>query len=233
MNSLRAVLFDLDGTLADSAPDIAAALNTSLSLHGLKPLSLDQVKAMVGGGARLLCERALFANGLEAQGSLADALHATFLKTYGARPCVETALYPGAYEALARLSQLGLKLGIATNKPDDLSQAIVDVLGIRRCLGAVIGSTSALALKPAPDMLFRACARLRVAAAEALMVGDSRADIEAARAAGMGCIVFAHGYSSEPVEILGADAVLEAFAELDYALLDRLWRRTRLASGDH
>jgi phosphoglycolate phosphatase len=82
-------------------------------------------------------------------------------------------------------------------------------------------------------MLFRACARLRVAAAEALMVGDSRADIEAARAAGMGCIVFAHGYSSEPVEILGADAVLEAFAELDYALLDRLWRRTRLASGDH
>lgn len=233
MSSLRAVLFDLDGTLADSAPDIAAALNTSLSLNGLKPLSLDQVKAMVGGGARLLCERALFANGLEGHGSLADALHATFLRTYGARPCVETALYPGAHDALVRLGRRGLKLGIATNKPDDLSQAIVDALGIRRNLGVVIGSTSALALKPAPDMLVRACATFCVAADEAIMVGDSRADLEGARAAGMGCVLFAHGYSPEPVEILGADGVLESFAELDYALLDRLWRRRRVASGDH
>jgi phosphoglycolate phosphatase len=177
---------------------------------------------MVGGGARLLCERALAANGIEGQGQRTDGLHKAFLETYRARPCVETALYPGARDALTRLGRLGLNVGIATNKPDDLTQAIVDALGIRSALRAVVGSVPGLALKPAPDMLLRTCEALGVAPLEAVMVGDSRADLEAARAAGMRCILFTHGYSAEPVETLGADVVLDSFAELDDGLLRRI-----------
>ena len=214
----RAVIFDLDGTLADSAPDIAAALNASLEGRGLETLSLAAVKLLVGGGARLLTERALAANGIVGDAIRIDTLLADFLDRYRAEPYVRTQLYPGARDALEQLAARGFALGVATNKPDDLTQAIVDGLGIRTYFGSVIGSVPGLALKPAPEILFKVCAALGAGPAEAIMVGDSAADLGAARAAGMGCILFTHGYSSKPVHTFGAAAVVTGFAELDEAL---------------
>lgn len=214
MKRLRAVLFDLDGTLLDSAPDIGAALNAALASVGLAALELDHIKTMVGGGAHLLCSRALAAGPRGGATISADALLEKFIAHYEAHPCERSVLYPGARDSLERLKRQGLSLGLVTNKPDRLTQVIVDALALRPLFGCILGGQPALRLKPDPDMLLRACKLLGVAPHEALMVGDSRADLGAARSAGMACILLAHGYSSEPVHRMGADAVVDDFAHL-------------------
>lgn len=211
---LEAVLFDLDGTLAHSAPDIAAALNIALSEAGLPSLDLAAVVEMVGGGARLLVERALAASGDPAGAVPAEQVLAGFLRAYEATPCLMTVLYPGAREAVAALGARGLRLGVATNKPERLTRAILDRLGISGHFSAIAASRPGLALKPAPDLLLAALADLQVEPAQAILVGDSKADVGAARAAGLRVALMQHGYSREPVEALRPDLVLDGFGEI-------------------
>jgi phosphoglycolate phosphatase len=214
----RAVVFDLDGTLADSAPDIATALNTALAASSLTAFALEDVKRMVGGGARRLVERALSTTMAEPAPALVETVLAAFGTAYGAAPCRETVLFPGAREALVELAAQGFRLGVCTNKPERVTDAVLEGLGVQDMFGKVVGGSSRLALKPAPDMLREVMSGLGVAAEEAVMVGDSSADVGAARAAGLRCILMGHGYSTTPVGELGADVVVEGFHRLPSAV---------------
>ncbi len=205
------MLFDLDGTLVDSAPDIHAALNRALGDEGITPASLADVKSMVGSGARRLVECAL---GQDAIAEQQDRVLAGFLAAYRTEPATLTRLYPGVQAALMRLGNDGVKLAVATNKPHDLAVAILDAVGIATRFGVIVGSVPGLALKPDPAILRKALTELGGTPNRAVMVGDSRADVGAAKAARCRSIVFGHGYSQHPVSTLGADAVCSGFADL-------------------
>jgi phosphoglycolate phosphatase len=132
-----------------------------------------------------------------------------------------TRLYPGVQAALMRLGKDGVKLAVATNKPHDLAVAILDAVGIATRFGVIVGSVPGLELKPAPAILRKALTELGGTPDRAVMVGDSRADVGAAKAARCRSIVFGHGYSEVPVSTLGADAVCARFADLP-VLVSRL-----------
>lgn len=219
-----AVVFDLDGTLVDSAPDIAAALNVALAEAGVPPLDLATVTSLVGAGARRLVERALaVGQGTPEPGKIERVLGG-FLTAYRASPARLTRVYPGAAEALAVLDAEGVALGVATNKPEDLTRAILGALGIERHFGAVAGSLPGRALKPDPELLAIAAAELGASAASAVMVGDSSADAGAARAFGCPAILVASGYGGHPLGTLAAEFVVSDHGALLPALRQVLRR---------
>ena len=210
MRSIRAVVFDLDGTLIDSVPDIAAALNDCLSVEGLAPLTESGVAALVGGGARELVARALGDTFAVAD---VDRVFGEFLARYEAEPVRRTRLYPGARELLGHLRDIGLPLAICTNKPIGLTRPILDRLDLTAYFCRVWGGKAGRPLKPDPACLRTLCVDLGTVPAETLMVGDSHVDVDAARAAGCPSIVVAHGYEQRPRDSLGADAVVAGLAE--------------------
>ncbi len=210
----RAVVLDLDGTLVDSLPDIADALNAGLAAEKLPPFDLNRVRGLVGGGVKKLVERAFAALGPEyADPDLMRRVLGAAVAYYRAHPCDKTRLYPHAREALDALAHVGVPLGLCTNKPIDITRDILAALDIARYFAAIEGG-GALPLKPAPDMLLAACAALGVAPREAVLVGDSGADAGAARAAGSRLVLTTHGYSSTPVAQLAPDALIDGFADL-------------------
>lgn len=221
---LQAIVFDLDGTLIDSLPDIAAATNVALGQIGLTTLTAEAVAGMVGNGSEVLITRALTAV-LQRDPSLdlvAD-VHATFLAAYDRGACVLTRLYPGASEALDAFRTDGIRLGICTNKPQDITASVLGHLGIADLFDSIVGGSAAAPLKPAPDMLLRALRELDAPPGASVMVGDSRADAGTAHAAGTHLVLLQHGYSRDDLHSLGADAVLPGFAGLPDALAGMTW----------
>ena len=210
--TIKAVLFDLDGTLVDSAHDLMDALNRLLTERGLHTLSLDQVKSMIGDGVLKLIERGLAASG----GDPADAptLMRRFLIVYEGNAARFTRTYPGAQEVLGRLAEGGLRLGVVTNKPYAATREILDRLGLAHFFGAVIGGDTLQERKPHPAPLLKAAEQLGVVPSETLMVGDNHHDISAARAAGMAAVAVTWGYNHVPHDKLGADRLINSFAEL-------------------
>jgi phosphoglycolate phosphatase len=217
----EAVVFDLDGTLIDSAADIGAALNEALANRGLSTFSLEQVKEMIGGGAVKLLERALRAQGLPLDGGGAMAVEpivAEFLAIYSRSPVRETTLYPGARELLTRLRNSGLRMGLCTNKPQGVTELIIREMDLARYFACVVGGRENLPRKPHPGGLQAVIAALNAAPGRTLMVGDSAADVGAARAAGVPVAVVSHGYSKTPVGQLGADVVIGGLPDLPRAV---------------
>lgn len=216
---MRAAIFDLDGTLADSVADIAAALNRVLVEEGVAPLEVAVVTGMVGAGARKLIERALIERSVAFDTARLDVLWARFVERYDADPCVHTRLYPGVREVLEGMRAEGWLLGVCTNKPQSTADLVIDELGLRGLFGTVVGGREGVPLKPAGDMIVRALGDLGAKAGDAVMVGDSKADVGAARAAGMPVVLMSYGYTGgEPVEAMGADAAVDHFGELRAAL---------------
>lgn len=216
---LSAVVFDLDGTLVHSAPDIAAAANVALHEARLPTLPVDAIVRMVGHGSEVLITRALTA--AMKNPPLPDvvaATHARFLSAYAAAPCVATLPYPDAIEMLQQLRGAGFKLAICTNKPDAITRQVLNALSMTHLFDAIVGSTTQLALKPAPDMLRHALQLLSAAPEKSIMVGDSRADAGAALSAGTKLVLLRHGYSTDDVATLGADAVLAGLTGLPTTL---------------
>jgi phosphoglycolate phosphatase len=207
---VRAVVFDLDGTLIDSVPDIAAALNLCLSAEGRTPLTDDAVAKLVGGGARELVARAL---GDATPDADIDRVHADFLAHYDAEPITRTRLYPGARELLNELRDAGLPLAICTNKPQHLTGLILARLDLTPFFTTIWGASPGQPLKPDAACLRIVCTNLGTAPVETIMVGDSHTDIDAARAAGCPSILVAHGYEQRPLASLGADIVVAGLAE--------------------
>ncbi len=217
---IKAVVFDLDGTLIDSAADLCAALNRLLADEGLRPLSVGEVVPMIGDGAGKLVERGLAAAGGKPSHAALPGLTRRFLAHYEPHAAEATRALPGVAEALETLmAQAGMALSICTNKPEQATRAILSALDLDRHFGAVIGGDSVPgARKPDPAMVVAVLDRLGVLPHEAVMVGDSGNDVAAARAAGLPVLLRAGGYPAVPAEALGADGVFTAFADLPAAL---------------
>ena len=212
--TLSAVVFDLDGTLVDTLPDLHAAVGSLLAERGLAVPAAAEVRRMIGDGARKLVERSLaWSVGPMAEAEL-EAAHERFLAIYNAAPCRESRTFANAEAALDQLAAQGLALGVCTNKPQRPTDTILEVLGLRQRFRAVVGGDAVTRRKPHPDHLHEVLARMGAIPEGTVMVGDSRNDLVAARGCGMRCVLVDFGYSAEPVETLGADRVIGDFAEL-------------------
>lgn len=224
---LKAVLFDLDGTLIDSAPDLAAALNRLLAREGCRPVTLDQVKMMIGDGVPKLVERGFAAAGRALTPAEIDRLAGRFIPDYEANAAVETRPFPGTLEMLAELSGAGLALGICTNKPEGATREILAAFALQSFFAAVVGGdTVPGARKPSPEPMRALLARLGADPASALMVGDSPNDVAAARAVPIPVIAVRFGYTRVPPDQLGADRLIGHFGELPRALAET-WAEAR------
>jgi phosphoglycolate phosphatase len=208
----RAIVFDLDGTLIDSAPDIAHALNRATKRRGIEPFPLDQVKEMIGGGVPKLVGRALQARGLPADGLM--PLVEEFIALYRENLTTNTTIYEGGRELLAQLHGEGRRLGICTNKNHELTVEILQQLDLMKYFGSVLGEREGRPRKPDPAPLLEVVAELGAFPQNALMAGDSEADVACARAAKMPVLVVDFGYSRTAPPALGADAVISRLSDL-------------------
>jgi phosphoglycolate phosphatase len=206
----KLVLFDLDGTLVDSAPDIAEAVNRMLAELGLPRESEGTVRTWIGDGARVLLQRAL-----RHAGSMqpVDDVMPRFMVHYGDCLLLRARVYPGVHEALDGLAALGVAMGLCTNKPQRFLPALLEAMGIAHHFQALVGGDTLAERKPSPVPLLHLAARLGEAPGDCLMVGDSAADADAARAAGMPLVLVRYGYpgTSAPA---GALAMVDDLREL-------------------
>lgn len=213
----RVILFDLDGTLIDSAGDIRTAINRLLVLKGLPVLTLDETRRMIGHGVQVLVQRAFRYRGVEMEGMPLVELTNEFAGIYAQHLTGETLVLTGAREAIEHYRDKGVKMGVVTNKLQSATLTVLEHFGLLSALDIVVGD-SGLPRKPDPAMLVHALAALGEKPEDAVMVGDSDADILAARAAGVMAIAVRGGYSNHKVEDLGADLVIETLTDLPEAL---------------
>ena len=215
-----AIVWDLDGTLVDSAPDLATALNTVLDMRGFFNLSLDEVRTMIGNGVPKLVERGFNAVGVRPDPVQLDDLITLFVREYRKCATDNTRPYPGIVETLEELHGMNIPMGVCTNKPEVFTRQILEGLGLSGYFSSVVGGDSTSAKKPDPEPVL-ACLRGLVAEpALSLMIGDSVHDVRAARAAGVTIGVVPWGYRAAPVETLGADFVLHDPAGLPGMIRD-------------
>jgi phosphoglycolate phosphatase len=213
-----AVVFDLDGTLVDTAPDLQAHVNAVLSELGRPGLDLESVRLLIGDGARTLLRRGLETTGGVPAGVDLDALYRRFLERYTARPHRYGRVYDGVFEVLPQLEAQGLRLGICTNKAQAPTEVLLAALELDRFFQAIVGGDAVPAKKPDPGHLRAVLERLRAPPARSVMVGDNVYDLEAARALGVRCVLVSFGYTPVPARALGAARVIDRFAELPAAL---------------
>lgn len=205
------IVFDLDGTLVDTGPDLTAALNHVLHGMGRQTVTEGAVRDMVGLGAAKLLERGLAATG-GGTPELVQAGLADFLEFYAANICVHSRPYAGVEEALDRLSAAGARLAICTNKPVAMSQALVAALGWNGRFVANLGGDSLAVRKPDPLHLAETVAR--AGGGRTAFIGDSIVDVMTARAAGVPVIAVSFGFADRPAAELGADALIHHYDEL-------------------
>ena len=221
-----AVLLDFDGTLADSAPDLIAALNRLLEEMGHAPVAFAGFRQRAGEGAKRLLLAALAAQGQERpDDATLRRLVETLIAYYFEIETERIRLFPSVAATLERLRDGGVSLAVCTNRRERSTRRLLAHFGIDRHVGAVLAGDTVAKMKPDPGHLREALAALGAAPARAVMVGDSAADVDAAQGAGMPAIVTAYGYSPTPAHALGADAVIEDFAELP-ATIGRLFRES-------
>jgi phosphoglycolate phosphatase len=205
------VVFDLDGTLADTAPDLSAALNHALAKLGRPPIPADDVRHMVGHGAR-----ALLGKGLAATGTVSDDLieqgFPIFIEYYQAHIADNTRPFEGVEAALAALDARGVRLAICTNKLEGLTHDLIAALGWQARFDAIVGGDTLPQRKPDPAPVFEAIAR--AGGGRAAFVGDSISDTDAARAAGIPCVALTFGFSDRPADQLGASALIDHYDQL-------------------
>lgn len=222
---LRAALFDLDGTLLDTAGDIALALNQAIAESGWAPVPLEAVKRLIGAGASILVERAAALQGHTLSKQLHNEITQRFFHHYGAlgeTGQYSAQAYPGAADALRQLHAAGMRLAVVTNKTRRFSEMLLRQRGLMQWVDLLVGGDTCERRKPDPLPLLYACRELGVAVDAALMVGDSINDVEAARAAAMPVIGVTYGYNegNDPVT-LGCDRLIDTLGVLPGMLLTK------------
>ena len=216
-----ALIFDLDGTLADTAPDLLGATNAVLAKRGRPLLDLAHLRHMVGFGARALIAQAMEASGTPVTDEEMPPLVEIFLDHYRAHIADGTRLFPGVPETLAVLKDRGAALGVLTNKPQELTDLLLPRLGLDGAFAAVYGAGRKPYTKPDPRIFHEVVAdtfKGSGGGGSGVMIGDSITDLNTARAAEAPCILFSYGFTPVPAADLGADMVLDDFAELPEAL---------------
>ncbi len=216
------ILFDFDGTLVNSAPDLVAALNHVLVVAGRSPIDYHRVSQMIGDGALALLERGFSMTGTPLKQAEYGSMHRLFLDYYEDHCMDHSSLYPGCADMLTMLKESGFDCAICTNRLDYLAKRMTTGLGLDTWIDVVVGMQEGRVPKPDPDILTIALARLGGHPANAVMVGDSRNDIEAARALGLSCIAVTHGYGFARSDTYPADAMIDHLSELP-DILDSLW----------
>lgn len=212
--ALRAVVFDLDGTLVETAPDLHAVLAELLEREGLQVPPLEAVRGMIGDGARTLIRRAHEWQGIAVGADRLEALYAWFLERYTAEPARFSTPYEGVFEALRALRDCGTRLGVCTNKPQAPSERLLHAVGLAPWLEVVTGGDALPVRKPDPRHLAATLEALGTSPAEAVMVGDSANDVATARGLGVPCVLVSFGYTTIPARELGGDRVVDRFDEL-------------------
>lgn len=222
------IVFDLDGTLVDTAPDLVRALNQTMDLEGLPPSRLETVRGMVGHGARVLIERSASAAGVAFSDNRLNQLTRAFVEFYRADIARDSTPFPGLIDALDRLAGFGARLAVCTNKRTDLSLKLLAALNLHERFAAIVGADAVAERKPHPDHFRAAVTRAGGFVERSLMIGDTSTDIATARAAGAPVAIVAFGYGDES-ETSEADIILNHFSELTPACLALLASTSRHA----
>jgi phosphoglycolate phosphatase len=208
------VVFDLDGTLVDSAPDLVATLNVVFTRIGLPTVAYVEARNMVGGGARNMIERGLTAEGRSLATAEIDQLVRDFIEHYAAHIADRSRPFAGLEAALDQLAQGGCRLAVCTNKLEWLARRLLDALGLTRWFVAVCGADTFGLQKPDPELLRHTIRQAGAPPGWAVMVGDSISDIAMGKAADIPVIAVDYGYTETPVADLGADRVIGNLADL-------------------
>ena len=204
----EAIVWDLDGTLVDSAPDLASALNRVLYIRGFTGHSLATVRSMIGNGVPKLVERGFSAVGMRLEPAQLEVLVSLFVKEYKACATENTRPYPHVVETLERFRAMNFPMGVCTNKPEVFARQILEELGLSTYFKSVVGGDTTNKRKPDPLPLLTCLQGLAATPNTGLMIGDSVHDVHAAQAAGVCVGVVPWGYRSVPVEDLGADYII-------------------------
>jgi phosphoglycolate phosphatase len=224
----QAVIFDLDGTLVDSVPDLVGALNSVLKAAGRRGVTLHEGSQMVGGGAETLIDQAFALTGTPTGGvELTNHLE-NFMDHYRARPARDTTVFDGAIPVLDGLAARGFKLGICTNKPHAMAMTVLEELSLDRYFAACIGQGALPFHKPDRRHYDGVANALGVAPKNTIYIGDSETDVATARNAGVPIVLVSFGYSQRPAAELGGDRLIDHFSELPNTL-DELFSMPRAA----
>jgi phosphoglycolate phosphatase len=220
---INAVLFDFDGTLLHTAPDIAAAVNRMLAARDLPALTEEQVTNMIGRGSPILIERVFHALGVVTTPDERSTALQTFQECYEDISGTRTAPYPGTAEALETLRRMDLKLAVVTNKYHRFAVRLLQQFHLSPLFDLVVGGDTLEARKPDPLPILHACDCLGVPVSQSLYIGDSPIDVEAARAAGMPVFCVTHGYrEGQPASALDCDGLLDSLADVPAMITGRL-----------
>lgn len=213
------VLYDLDGTLIESAKDMQVAVSRVLADHGLPPATEDDMRAFMGQGSKVTMDRAFAKYGKKLDEAALSAVTREFVRYYEADPVSHTTAFPGVAEVVARFGRLGLKQGVCTNKFEKPSRIILEHLKLMPPITDVAGAdTFAPVRKPDPKHILMLLERMRGRPERTVMIGDSIHDVEAAHGAGLPAVLVSWGYTARPASELGAEAVIERFDALPQAL---------------
>jgi phosphoglycolate phosphatase len=223
------IVFDLDGTLVDTAPDLTNALNDVLTRRGHAAVALETIRGSVGLGARVMIEEALHRAGKTDD---VDVMLADFLVHYEENIAAESRPFPGAVAALDALADAGARLAICTNKREYLSLKLLSDLDLRHYFQGVAGRDSFAVSKPDPGHLTQTIARAGGDPARAVMIGDSVVDLRAAKGAGVPSILVSFGYAADCLEGLAPDAVIDHFDDLEVTARRLLGARASAGAGD-
>ncbi len=217
-NAKELILFDLDGTLIDSAPDLALAVNHTLEVLNRCAFDESVIRSWVGNGAQTLVKRALSGKSeidVNIDGALFDKALDVFLNFYKDNLCVKTLTYPNVIQTLKSLKTQGYRMVIVTNKPYDFIEPILEGLSLKDIFELCLGGDSLTRRKPNPEPLLYVCQKLKVSVEKSVMIGDSKNDILAAKAAGMDSIGVSYGYNyGEDIGIYEPDAVVDDFGDI-------------------
>ena len=226
------IVFDLDGTLVDTAPDLVDTLNYVLTRQGLSAIPFEEARPLIGGGAKAMIERALATKGRDCTPAAVDHLYAAFVAHYAEHIADRSRPFPQLEATLDRLAEEGHRLAVCTNKLEWLSQRLLDALHLARYFATVCGQDTFGVQKPNPQIFRATVERAGGELEHAIMVGDSVTDIRTARAAGVPVVAVDFGYTDVPVASLGPDRVISSFGELPNAIAE-LRHRKNIMDDQH
>ena len=220
------IVFDLDGTLVDTAPDLIDTLNVILARHDVAPVDFDDARSMIGLGVKPLLVRGLASKGVQLPPDEIDRLFAEYLDVYAAHIADRSRPFPGLESALDALAAQGCRLAVCTNKLEWLAVRLLNTLGLRPRFAAICGQDTFAMRKPDPGMLRLTIARAGGDTGHAVMVGDSMTDVATAQAAGLPVIAVDFGYTEIAAAQLGADRLISHFDALPAAVAELVSIRT-------